>query len=86
MNFNLGRHWEQFIADEIKRGRYLNQSEVVRAALQLLQQQRLAEFNAVFSDYPGAPPGEPTAKDQRDINRAIETVRSRKRKARKQAA
>lgn len=37
----LGTHLESFVADQVKRGRYNNESEVVRAALRLLEEHEL---------------------------------------------
>ena len=86
MNLKLGPRWEQFIADEIDSGRYLNQSEVVRDGLRALEQKRLDEFNAVFGDYPDAPSGEPTAKDHTHIKAAIKAVRERRKRGHSEAA
>ncbi|MCL4693572.1 MAG: type II toxin-antitoxin system ParD family antitoxin, partial [Candidatus Hydrogenedentes bacterium] len=38
MNINLGTQWEAFVAENIKSGRYLSASEVVRDGLRLLQE------------------------------------------------
>ena len=37
MNVNLGTHWEAFIEENIKTGRYLSASELIREGLRLLQ-------------------------------------------------
>jgi antitoxin ParD1/3/4 len=39
-NVNLTDHFDQFIAGEIEAGRYSNASEVMRAGLRLLEQQK----------------------------------------------
>jgi antitoxin ParD1/3/4 len=36
-SYTLGTHYEQFIADQVAEGRFNNASEVVRAALRLLE-------------------------------------------------
>ena len=36
-SINLGEHFEQFVQQQIARGRYQNVSEVVRAGLRLLE-------------------------------------------------
>jgi len=41
-NVNLGERFETFIADQIREGRYQNASEVVRAALRLLEDHEAA--------------------------------------------
>jgi len=38
-SFNLGDHFDQFIAGQIESGRYGNASEVVRASLRMLEQE-----------------------------------------------
>jgi len=38
MNVNLGTQWEAFISEQIRGGRYLSASEVVRDGLRLLQE------------------------------------------------
>jgi antitoxin ParD1/3/4 len=37
----LGAHLEKFVADQVARGRYNNESEVVRAGLRLLEEHEL---------------------------------------------
>ena len=37
----LGTHLEKFVTDQVKRGRYNNESEVVRAGLRLLEEHEL---------------------------------------------
>ncbi len=39
-NVNLTEHFDQFVAEEIEAGRYRNASEVMRAGLRLLEQQK----------------------------------------------
>jgi antitoxin ParD1/3/4 len=39
-NINLTEHFDQFVAKEIEAGRYRNASEVLRAGLRLLEQQK----------------------------------------------
>ena len=40
-SINLGEHFEQFVRERITLGRYQNASEVVRAALRLLEESEL---------------------------------------------
>ena len=42
-NINLTDRYDDFLARQIESGRFMNASEVVRAALHLLEQQALAE-------------------------------------------
>ena len=42
-NINLTDHFDQFVADEIEAGRYRNASEVLRAGLRALEQQKREE-------------------------------------------
>jgi antitoxin ParD1/3/4 len=39
MNVSVGRHWEQFIDELVKSGRYGSASEVVRDGLRRIEQQ-----------------------------------------------
>jgi antitoxin ParD1/3/4 len=41
-NVSLGSHFDEFIATQVKNGRFHNASEVVRAGLRLLEDQELA--------------------------------------------
>lgn len=41
MNVSLNEHFEGFVAQQLKEGRYNNASEVVRAGLRLLEEQEL---------------------------------------------
>jgi antitoxin ParD1/3/4 len=58
-SFNLGDHFEGFIAQEIASGRYGNASEVMRTALRLLerQEQALRDLRAAIDE--GLASGEP---------------------------
>lgn len=49
-SFSLGEHFSAFITTLVKQGRYSNASDVVRAALRLLEQQeaRLAALRAAL--------------------------------------
>lgn len=49
----LGRHFEGFVRDQVQTGRFNNVSEVVRAALRLLEeseQRRLVELEALRAE------------------------------------
>lgn len=42
-NINLTEHYDQFVEEQVEAGRYKNASEVLRAGLQLLEQQTQTE-------------------------------------------
>lgn len=66
-SFNLGEHFEQFIASQIKSGRYGNASEVVRASLRAMEQeeQKLEALRQALID--GENSGESTPLDMQEI-------------------
>jgi len=59
-NVHLGPHYESFVEEQIKRGRFQNQSEVIRAGLRMLEDYETSlaerraelkrEINAAFDD------------------------------------
>lgn len=42
-NINLTEHYDRFVAEQVRAGRYKNASEVLRAGLHLLEQQSCEE-------------------------------------------
>ncbi len=38
-SFTLGKHFDTFISEQLKKGRYASTSEVIRAALRLLERE-----------------------------------------------
>jgi putative addiction module CopG family antidote len=79
INASVTDELKAFTKQLVQEGRYQNESEVVRDALRLLQQKQLENFNAIFGDYPGAPVGEPTAKDLAAIRKDIAQDRAARR-------
>jgi antitoxin ParD1/3/4 len=59
--FNIGEHFTHFIEVQVKEGRYSSASDVVRAALRLLEEEeiRLATLRAALIDGEQAGPSVP---------------------------
>ena len=69
-SITLGEHFEGFIAEQIRQGRYGSASEVIRASLRLLEeheQKMLTLRNALIA---GEESGDATPLDTKDIKRA----------------
>lgn len=68
-SFNLGDHFEQFIAAQIQSGRFGNASEVLRAGLRLMEteEQKLAALRQALID--GENSGSSTPLDMEEIIR-----------------
>ncbi len=51
-SFSIGEHFNAFIASQVKQGRYSSASDVVRAALRLLEEQeaKLAALRAALHE------------------------------------
>ena len=51
-SITLGEHFEGFIAEKIAEGRYASKSEVVRAAMRLLEEreQKISQLNAALKE------------------------------------
>ena len=73
-----------YVTDQVRTGRYQDETEVVRDAIRQMQQLDIERFERLFRDYPAAPSGEPTTEDNQAIQAAIKRHRDAKR--RKQAA
>jgi putative addiction module CopG family antidote len=84
LNVNLTVELRRFIKDQVHTGRYQNENEVVRDAIRQMQQREVEQFQQIFGDYPGVPPGEPTAEDESAIQAGIKRHRDSRR--RQQAA
>ena len=79
LNVNLTLELRRYVKDQVRAGRYQNENEVVRDAIRQMQQREIEQFERVFGDYSGAPPGEPTAEDDKAIKAAIKRHRDAKR-------
>lgn len=84
MNVSLTKHFEDFIAEQVKSGRYESSDEVVRAALRQLEgserQGELQAFEAAFRDIDRhSSPGEPTPEDLAQIDRLVKSIRAARR-------
>lgn len=75
LNVNLTAELRSYVKDQVRAGRYQNENEVVRDAIRQMQQRELEQFQRLFGDYPGAPPGEPTPQDEAAIQAAIKRHR-----------
>ena len=84
MDITLTGHFQSFIAEQLKGGRYQDASEVVRAALRELEQAELKrslhDFGAAFRKTDRhAPKGEPGSEDLAEIERIVKTHRAGRR-------
>ncbi|WP_426128426.1 type II toxin-antitoxin system ParD family antitoxin [Pararhizobium sp. PWRC1-1] len=52
-NVALGKHYEEFVKKQLESGRYSNASEVVRAALRLLEDSDAARERWLNDEIPG---------------------------------
>jgi putative addiction module CopG family antidote len=72
LNVNLTTELRRYVKEQVRSGRYQNENEVVRDAIRQMQQREIEQFGRIFSDYPGAPQGEPTDEDHAAIKAAIQ--------------
>ena len=76
LNVNLTAELRRYVKDQVRAGRYEDENEVVRDAIRRMQQREIEQFARLFSDYSGAPGGEPTTKDDKAIKAAISRHRA----------
>jgi putative addiction module CopG family antidote len=77
LNVNLTIELRHYVKDQVRVGRYQNENEVVRDAIRQMQQREVEQFERLFGNYPGAPAGEPTARDDKAIKAAIHRHRAK---------
>lgn len=77
-SFSLGDHFSSFVEEQVKEGRYDNASDVMRAALRLLEEReaRLAALRAALIDGERSGPSKPF-----DFEAFLARKRKQKRKA-----
>lgn len=68
---NLTNELRRYVKEQVRSGRYQNENEVVRDAIRQMEQREIEQFERVFSDYTGAPQGEPTNEDHATIKAFI---------------
>ena len=81
MNVALPSQLENFVAQQVRSGRFKSREEVLRAALrqmeELERQREMQAFKAAFHDIDRhSPVGEPTTKDLAEIDRIVKSVRA----------
>ncbi len=57
-----------YVQDQVRAGRCQNENDVVCDAIRQMQKREIEQFERLFGEYPGAPPGEPTNKDHETIH------------------
>ena len=67
LNVHLTAGLRRYVKDQVRAGRYQNENEVVRDAIRQMQQREIEQFERLFGDYAGSPPGEPTTEDDEAI-------------------
>lgn len=77
LNVNLTTELRRFVKEQVRSGRYQNENEVVRDAIRQMQHREIEQFERVFGDYAGAPPGEPAEADYAVIHDAIQRHRKK---------
>ena len=80
MEVALTKHLEQFVAEQVRRGRFETEDEVVWVALRQMEDAERDRahqaFAAAFQDIDRhSPEGEPTPEDAAEISRIVKSVR-----------
>jgi len=84
VKISLPRHLEEFIAEQVRNGRFESKDEVVRAAVrQMEESERIREMEAFESAFreidQHSASGEPTKKDLAEIDRLVKSIRTARR-------
>jgi putative addiction module CopG family antidote len=84
VNVSLPKQLEEFIAEQVRSGRFANKDEVVRTAVRQMEamerQREMEAFKAAFREADkNSPPGEPTKEDLAEIDRIVKSVRAARR-------
>jgi putative addiction module CopG family antidote len=81
MNISLPKRLEEFIAEQVRSGRFRNKEEVIRTAIRQMEeterQREMEAFDAAFRDIDqNSTAGEPTKEDLAEIDRIVKSVRA----------
>jgi putative addiction module CopG family antidote len=84
MKISLPRHLEEFIAEQVRIGRFESKDELIRAAVrQMEESERTREMdvfeNAFRAIDQNSRSGEPTRKDLAEIDRIVKSIRTARR-------
>ncbi len=84
MKVSLPKQLDEFVAEQVRSGRFENGEEVVRTALRQLEQserqREMETFRTAFREVDQhSPDGEPTRKDLAEIDRIVKSVRAARR-------
>ena len=81
MNISLPRQLEDFVAEQVRCGRFDSGDEVIRTALRQMEeserQREIEAFETAFHEIDRhSATGEPTAEDLAEIDRIVKSVRA----------
>ena len=84
MNISLPKQLKDFVAGQVRSGRFRDGDEVVRSALRQMEeserQRELQAFETAFHEIDRhSPAGEPTAEDLAEMDRIVKSVRAARR-------
>lgn len=79
LRVNLPAELRRYVSDQVRSGRYQNENEVVRDAIRRMQEHEIEQTERPLGNYPGAPSGEPTAKEDALIKASIKRHREARR-------